>query len=62
MDRTKDDKAASRRDFLKLAGAAPVAAGAAVAGGEAAAEEAQPKKAGIQDTDHIRTYYQTARF
>ncbi len=59
---SKSDKTASRRDFLKLAGAAPVVAGAAASGTEAAAEEAAPKKAGLQDTDHIRTYYQTARF
>jgi anaerobic selenocysteine-containing dehydrogenase len=62
MSKATDDKAASRRDFLKLAGAAPVAAGAAVIGTEAAAATETPAKAGIQDTDHIRTYYATARF
>lgn len=62
MTKATDDKAASRRDFLKLAGVAPVAAGAVVIGTEAEAEADAPKKSGIQDTDHIRTYYKTARF
>jgi hypothetical protein len=48
--------------LLKLAGAAPVAAGAVAIGAEAEASTDGPAKSGIQDTDHIRTYYKTARF
>jgi Ubiquitinol-cytochrome C reductase Fe-S subunit TAT signal len=63
MPRTKEDREASRRDFLKLATtAAPVAiAAAAIGPGQAeAAEAASPTR--LQDTAHTRAYYASARF
>lgn len=59
----KAEAAASRRDFLKLAGvAAPLAAAATAAGtaAEAAAPDLQSDK--LQDTAHTRAYYDSARF
>lgn len=61
---SKDENGATRRDFLKHAAlTAPVAA-AAVATGAPKAEAAAPDAAqdGIQDTAHIRAYYESARF
>ncbi|MGF1500923.1 MAG: twin-arginine translocation pathway signal protein [Paracoccaceae bacterium] len=57
-------KAASRRDFLKLATtAAPAAAVAAVAGGTAEeASAAQPTALGLRKTEHVRKYLESARF
>ena len=59
-----DQDRASRRDFLKLATAgAPVAAVAAVAGGqqaEAAVEDAGHE--GLRLTEHTKKYYDLARF
>jgi nitrous oxide reductase len=59
-----------RRDFLRLAGLGGVAAGAAaLAGGapEAAAAEAGaagPRRGGTgyRETEHVRRYYELARF
>ena len=58
------EKAASRRDFLKLAGtAAPIAAVAvATAGTEAEAAEPDLTRDTMQDTAHTRAYYASARF
>lgn len=61
----KPDKGADRRDFLKLAGLGTVAGGAALvaAKGEAVAEQAGTAGSkGYQETDHVRTYYKSARF
>lgn len=60
---TKTDKTTSRRDFLKFtATAAPAAAAASVLGAtEAEAVESSLDK-GLQDTAHIRSYYDSARF
>ncbi|MBC7153617.1 MAG: twin-arginine translocation signal domain-containing protein [Rhodobacteraceae bacterium] len=53
----------SRRNFLKLASvAAPaVVAGASLGADPVDAAAAKPVS-GLQDTDHIRTYYALARF
>ena len=54
-----------RRDFLKFAGtAAPLVAVAVASGGEAqaAAAPADPTSSRIQDTEHTRAYYESARF
>jgi len=63
MSRT-EDKAASRRDFLKLASvSAPAAAASVVVSGTAA--EAAPEAAtgeGLRDTAHTRAYFESARF
>jgi len=58
-----DEKAtASRRDFLRLAGlAAPAAAVTVVTG--TPAEAAVPTAAdGYRETEHVRKFYETARF
>ncbi len=54
---------AKRRDFLKLAGLAPVAGAALlVSGAPAKAEQPAPEPGGYRETEHIRKYYETARF
>ena len=60
-----DKKAgANRRDFLKLAGTAAPAAVAVAAGSAttAAAEPADLSSETMQDTDHTRAYFDSARF
>jgi hypothetical protein len=69
-----DQPDASRRKFVRSAGLGLGAAGAAAAylgrGGETDAQAAAPgeaggkgkPKAGYQETDHVRRYYQLARF
>ncbi len=54
---------ASRRDFLKLAGAgAPVAAVAVITGGTDA-EAAEPVTGeGLRKTEHVQKYLDSARF
>ncbi len=56
----------SRRDFLKAAGVTGAAAGvAAVALSGKSAEAASPdvgKSAGYRETEHVKTYYELARF
>ena len=55
----------SRRGFLKFAGLGTVAGGAALVTG-AATETAEaavtPKGSGYQESDHVKTFYDTARF
>ncbi|SES79490.1 hypothetical protein [Oceanicella actignis] len=60
---SKKDAAATRRDFLKLAGAAAPAAAAAVVA-PAAAKAAAPAKApaGLRRTEHVEKYLRSARF
>jgi len=55
---------AGRRDFLKLAGVATVSGGAALATGGTAAEARVTEKEadGYRETDHVRAYYDSARF
>ncbi len=56
------DVDAKRRGFLKLASlAAPAAAVSAAGGGEAAAET-EPTGNGLRKTEHVRKYFETARF
>ncbi|GMG84235.1 hypothetical protein LNKW23_34500 [Paralimibaculum aggregatum] len=58
-----DEKAASRRDFLKLAAtAAPAAAVAAVAGGTAEAAAPETATSGLRKTEHVEKYLESARF
>lgn len=54
----------SRRDFLKLASLGTVVGGATLAaGGPANAEVAdETKSGGYQETSHVKTYYELARF
>jgi len=54
-----------RRGFLKLAGLGTVAGGAAIASGatSAGAKEAELANAsGYRETDHVKTFYDSARF
>lgn len=57
---TKDDTGQSRRDFLKLAGAAAPAVVTAAALGTDAAEMAEGE--GLRKTEHIKQYLASARF
>ena len=56
---------ANRRNFMKLVGAGAVASGASLVAGSSEAEPALPEqKAGelYQETDHVRRYYELAKF
>lgn len=61
-----EKKSLPRREFLKAAGVTGAAAGvAAVALSGKPASAAIPvsgKAAGYQETEHVRTYYELARF
>ena len=65
---SKDEelKSKPRRAFLKLGGAGVAAGGAAVVlrGGVAESADATTpsKAAGYRETDHVKKFYQTARF
>lgn len=61
VDETKTD----RRGFLKIAGLGTVTGGVAlVAGKQAEATELAVDEAatGYSETDHVKTFYKTARF
>ena len=64
---TDQTKAASRRDFLKIAGTAAPAAAVAVAvvagsGAQAAADPVDLSSEKMQDTAHTRAYLESTRF
>lgn len=73
-DAQADQPDTSRRKFMRSAGLGLGAAGAAAAylgrGGDGDAQAAEPDntggqgktKAGYQETEHVRRYYQLARF
>ena len=63
MDTKRKKDAASRRDFLKLAGTSAPAAVAAMAVGttEAAADDAA-SGSGLRKTEHVKKYLASARF
>ncbi len=60
------DKAkAGRRDFLKLASLGAVAGGVAMAAGQTRAEADEAvsdTSAGYRETEHVKKYYELARF
>lgn len=61
----KDAKTLPRRDFLKAAGITGAAAGAAVALSGKSADAAvsdEGQEAGYRETEHVKTYYELARF
>lgn len=62
----KDQKSLPRREFLKAAGITGAAAGVtAVALSGSPVKAATPeagKSAGYQETEHVNTYYELARF
>lgn len=58
----KETKNTSRREFLKLAAAgAPAAAAVTVSAKQVSAEEIE-LGSGIQNTEHVLKYYETAKF
>lgn len=62
---TKNAAPLDRRHFLSAAGLALGAAGAAAASKSATAGVAEQRPAeqgGYQETEHVKTYYDTARF
>jgi hypothetical protein len=65
MQEKRDAAVTDRRGFLRLAGFGTVAGGVAlVAGKDAVKAEtaATPKKGLYAESDHVKTYYQLARF
>jgi hypothetical protein len=64
MSAKRDGPIDSRRDFLKLAGLAAVTGGglAAASAPAEASVGAEPGAAGYRETEHVKTYYQLARF
>jgi hypothetical protein len=63
MKRPEETVRADRRSFLKLAGAGVVSGGAvAAAAAPAAAEEDKGKPSLYRETDHVKRYYELARF
>ena len=59
-----NDVETDRRSFLKLAGLGSVASGAALVAGtdKADAASAAPAGSGYRETDHVKTFYKSARF
>lgn len=53
-----------RRGFLKFAGLGTLASGAAIVSGEKAEalEAKEANKIGYKETDHVKTFYDSARF
>ena len=64
MKQPRDRALTDRRGFLKLAGIGAVAGGTALVTGAAtsAAEETGTSDRLYRETDHVRTFYDTARF
>ena len=67
MEKKQATGSIARREFLKTAGIAGAAAGLAVAAGTGPAQadrapQDAPKGLGYQETEHVRTYYELARF
>lgn len=61
----KEEINAARRDFFKKAGLGAGAAAVAVTASKAGAVEATPsasKGSGYRETDHVRKFYELARF
>jgi len=62
---TQSKKSLPRRDFLKAAGIAGGAAGLAAALTTKSAKAAAPeagKSSGYRETEHVRKYYESARY
>jgi len=63
MTEKNEAATSNRRDFLKLATVAAPAVAVAMTGKSAAAAEPENTTGkGLQDTAHIRAYYESARF
>ena len=61
---TKSKKSLPRRDFLKAAGVAGGAAGLAALASKSAkaADPESGKSSGYRETEHVKKYYESARF
>ena len=65
MKQSQDRAVSDRRSFLKLAGLGTVAGGAALVAGKGTAEAgsaADDKDRLYRESDHVKTYYDLARF
>lgn len=64
MSEQRKEKGQGRRDVLKLASLGSVAAAAVsvVGAGEGRAAERPGRGSGYRLTEHVKTYYETARF
>jgi len=64
LSKKKEEINAARRDFFKKAGFRAGAAAVAVTASKAGAVEATSpeKKSGYAETDHVRKFYELARF
>jgi hypothetical protein len=65
MKTRKEKQRVARRDLLKFAGLGSVAGAAAIAksaGKAEAAVEVDAKSSGYRETEHVRTYYDLAKF
>ena len=65
MKTRKENQQVARRDLLKIAGLGGVAGAAAVAtsaGKAEAAAKLDTKSSGYRETEHVRTYYDLAKF
>ena len=67
MSTKKEPNSLPRRDFLKVAGLASGALGAVAASlysepAKAEAADDARRASGYRETEHVRTYYQLARF
>ena len=52
-----------RRDFLKLSALGAAAAGTVIASGSATADQVKSVSgSGYHETEHVKTFYETARF
>ena len=52
-----------RRDFLKLSALGAAAAGTVITAGSATADEVKTVSgSGYRETEHVKTFYETARF
>ena len=65
MSDSRQDGKTDRRSFLRLAGVGTLTGGAAIALSKSPvkASEAPVKKTGLyRETDHVKTYYESAKF
>jgi len=63
--KTKNQEAeqTARRDFLKMSAIGAAVTGTAMASGAASASEIQTVSGeGYRETEHVKTFYETARF
>lgn len=65
METKKEKQQVARRDLLKIAGLGGVVGAAAIATSASKAEAAtkmDTKSSGYRETEHVRTYYDLAKF